>query len=68
MKQQELQNKTAAELQKILAEKRAELRELRFKVANGQLKDVRDVRTVRKTIARVLTMLHTMKSKATSNS
>lgn len=53
----ELKGKTLAELQKLLAESRERLRELRFKVANGQLKDVREIRELRRSIAQILTKL-----------
>ena len=57
----ELKTKTEAELQKLLAESRDKLRELRFKDANKQLKDVRQIRKVRETISRVLTVLSVLK-------
>ena len=53
----ELNKKSAADLQKLLAEKREELRELRFKVAANQLTNVRQIRKVRQLIARILTRL-----------
>ena len=54
----ELKDKTAAELKRQLAEEREKLRDLRFKVANQQHKDVRAIRHVRLTIARILTVLN----------
>lgn len=57
MKFQELKSKPVAELQKMLAESRQQLRELKFKTASGQLKNVREIRIVRQTIARVLMLL-----------
>jgi ribosomal protein L29 len=57
MEMAELKDKTPTELQKLLAENRERLREQRFKAANGQLKDVREIREVRRTIARLLTKL-----------
>lgn len=57
MKFKELKIKTEAELQKLLQESRLQLRELRFKTAADQLKNVREVRRVRQTIARVLMLL-----------
>lgn len=53
----ELNNKKESELHRILADTRNELREMRFKDANGQLKNVRDIRKNRKTVARILTIL-----------
>ncbi|MCK4554214.1 50S ribosomal protein L29 [Candidatus Parcubacteria bacterium] len=54
----ELKKKKESDLHKILAESRDKLRDLRFKDANKQLKNVREIRTVRETIARVLTLLN----------
>jgi large subunit ribosomal protein L29 len=54
----ELKTKTEAELQKLLIEFRDKLRDFRFKDANKQLKDVREIRVIKKTIARVLTLLN----------
>lgn len=53
----ELRLKDGLALKKLLAEERERLRDLRFRVAAGQLKKVRDVRRARQTIARVLTIL-----------
>lgn len=61
MEFKDLTNKKPGDLQKLLAEKRNELRELRFKVSGGQLKKVRDIRTVRQAIARILTALNASK-------
>lgn len=41
----------------MLAEQRAHLRELRFKTANDQLKNVRDIRVTRKGIAQILMLI-----------
>ena len=54
----ELKNKKISELHKVLAEKRNKLRELRFKDANKQLKNVREIRVVKKTIAWILMSLN----------
>jgi ribosomal protein L29 len=61
MKFEELKNKSESELQKILSEQRERLRDLRFKDANKQLKDVRVIRKTRNTIARLLTLLNNNK-------
>ena len=58
MEFKELQGKNEAELQKMLQESREKLRELRFKEANKQLKDVRAIRRERQLISRLLTMLN----------
>ena len=57
----ELQTKTEAELHKLLSQDREKLRELRFKDSNKQLKNVREIRTVKEQIARVLTILNKKK-------
>ena len=55
----ELKGKTTAELTRLLSTEREKLRDLRFKVAQGQLKDVREVREARHTVARIMTLLKT---------
>ncbi|MDD2680719.1 MAG: 50S ribosomal protein L29 [Patescibacteria group bacterium] len=59
MEIKELTSKTPAELQKLLAQYREKLRELRFKDSNRQLKNVREIRQVRENIARIFTVLNT---------
>jgi ribosomal protein L29 len=54
----ELQSKTVQELHGLLAERREELRKLRFMVSEGQLKDVRGIRKARMGVARVLTEMN----------
>ncbi|MFA5155359.1 MAG: 50S ribosomal protein L29 [Patescibacteria group bacterium] len=61
MDQQELKAKSAPELQKLLAATREKLRELRFKDANKQLKDVREIRAARVLVAQILTLLNKQK-------
>ena len=57
MKPQELRQKSKKELQKLLSEKREKLRSLRFDLVSGKVKNVREIREVKKDIARVLTIL-----------
>lgn len=64
MKIKELQSKSEAELKQLLREQTGQLNELRFRVTSGQLKDVRDIREARKTVAKILTLL--AKKKITS--
>lgn len=58
MEFKELKIKSKNELHKILAESREKLRDLRFKDASKQLKNVREIRVVRNIIARVLMLLN----------
>ena len=51
----DLQNKKPEELEKLLAEKRSELKELQFKVQANELKNVRSVRALKREIAQILT-------------
>jgi len=57
MKTTELQQKSKSELQKILSDNREKLRQLRFDLAAGKVKNVREVRKIKKDIARILTIL-----------
>lgn len=54
---EELKTKSAADLKELIVEQVALLRDLRFKLANQQLKTVRKIKEARKTIARVKTLL-----------
>ena len=58
MEYKELKKKTEQELHRLLAESRDKLREMRFKDANKQLKDVRSIRKLRVTIAEALTIIN----------
>ncbi|MFH0955642.1 MAG: 50S ribosomal protein L29 [Candidatus Falkowbacteria bacterium] len=57
MEFKELKVKTEKELRQFLGESRDKLRDLRFKDANKQLKNVREIREIKKTIAKILTLL-----------
>lgn len=57
MKFKELQNKETSELHRLLTEYRDNIRQLRFKAAGNQLKEVRRIRNTKKDIARILTLL-----------
>ena len=63
MEFKELAKKTEKELQAMLAEQREKLRIARFKDANKQLKNVREIRQARVVIANVLTLLNLNKKK-----
>ncbi len=58
----ELKTKSNSELQRLLRETRDKLRELRFKDGAKQLKNVRDIRKIKKEIARILTLLNNKQS------
>ena len=58
VKAEELRTLEAEELGSRLKQSRRELYELRFKLAVGQLENNREIRKVRKDIARILTVIH----------
>ena len=62
----ELKNKPVKELHRLLALQREKVRELRFKDANKQLKNVKSIVIIKKTIARILTLINS-KQKASEN-
>lgn len=55
MKINELKQKTKEELKKLLQDNRENLRQLKFDLASGKVKNVRDIRKIKKDIARILT-------------
>lgn len=57
MKAIELQQRPESELKKLLADNRERLRVLRFDLASGKVKNVREIRKIKKDIARILTLL-----------
>lgn len=59
----ELHGKNESELQNLLLEQRLKLKDLRFKDASGQLKDIREIRETRQNIARILTSLSAIRGK-----
>lgn len=60
-------DKKPEEIKKLLAEKREELRTLRFQAAGGRPKDASALSKVRKDIARLLTEETAQKHSAASN-
>ena len=58
MKLKDIRAKSDIELQKQLAVSREKLRDLKFKDANKQIKNVKSINKHKKTIARVLTILN----------
>ncbi|MBD3248179.1 50S ribosomal protein L29 [Candidatus Falkowbacteria bacterium] len=61
MELKELNKKSIKDLQSLLAQSRDKLRSLRFKDANKQLKNIREIRAIKKTIAQILTLLNSKK-------
>ncbi len=61
MKKIDIKTKTAADLARMLAEKREALRVFRFGGAGGKTKNVKEGRTIRKDIARILTAMNSKK-------
>ena len=58
MKTKELRTKTNSELQKLLQDNHERMRQLRFDLASGKVKNIREIRKVKKIIAQVLTLLN----------
>lgn len=56
MKMKELREKSSGEREKLILDLRKKERELRFSIASRETKDHREVRVVKKDIARVLTL------------
>jgi len=56
------------ELQRNLSEKREKLRQLRFDLASGKVKNVREIREIRRDIARIITILKIKSQKLTEPS
>ena len=57
MKATELHQKSKSELQKLLQDSRERLRQLRFDLTAGKVKNVREIRKIKKDIAKILTNL-----------
>ena len=57
MKAKELQKRSGQELQKLLNDKKSRVVELKMNIASGNVKNVSEMREVKKDIARVYTIL-----------
>jgi ribosomal protein L29 len=57
MRLEELRKKTKEELAKILQDDREKLRQLRFDLAAGKVKNVREIRKTKKEVAQTMTLL-----------
>ncbi len=58
MKTQDFRNKSEEELHSLLRQKREALRQLRFDLVAGKVKNLREIRAVKKDIARILTVIN----------
>jgi large subunit ribosomal protein L29 len=56
MKMAELRQKNTEDLKKMLADDKEKLRQLRFDLAAGKVKNVKEVQKTRKEIARIMTL------------
>lgn len=56
MKIAQLREKSKEELQQMVEGQKAGLRQLRFDLAAGKVKNVKEIRQLRKTIAQILTL------------
>lgn len=54
----ELRQKSRAELERLVSETRAHIREMRFKVATRQFSKVRMLRSLKRDLARALTVMN----------
>ena len=57
MKSQDIKDKSVAELQELLKERRINLGKLRFDLSDKSLKDVSQISKTKKEIARILTVI-----------
>lgn len=64
MKVVELKKKTNKELIKLLIKNKERLRFLRFDLASGRVKNVREIRNLKKDIARILTLIKLQEKKS----
>jgi large subunit ribosomal protein L29 len=63
MKIDELKNKTIDQLKSILVDLKKESFNLRFQKANGQLENTARVKVVKRSVARVLTLINNLSKK-----
>jgi len=58
MKANQLRKKSEEELRKLLEQKREKLRETRYGLSSGKVKNIKEARGLKKEIARILTILN----------
>jgi large subunit ribosomal protein L29 len=66
MKIKEIEKKSEKELSRLLEEKRERLRQLRFTLATGKVKNFREIRSIKRDIARILTVTNLKAKKSIS--
>jgi ribosomal protein L29 len=66
-KKESLKEHSVKDLEQLIAEKREELRRLRFSVAGSKNRNVKEAHTLRKAIARALTELGSRSISLTTN-
>ena len=54
----ELKQKTVGEIKKMLDEKKEQIRKFRFDLAAGKVKNIKEIRAIKKDIARFLTVIN----------
>lgn len=59
----EIRQLSETELKRLIQESRDKLRDLRFKLARREVKNVKEAKEIRKTIARIMTLLKSKLSK-----
>lgn len=57
MKVKDIRRKEESELDKDIKDLRGKLRELRFNLASGKVKNIREIREIKRDIARILTII-----------
>lgn len=57
MKNKELREKTIEELNKVLNEERSKMSQIRFDIKARQVKNYRKIRSMKKDIARIITLI-----------
>ncbi len=67
MKIDELKNKTIDQLNSILTDLKKEAFNLRFQKANGQLENTSRVKVVKRSVARVITLINNLSKKELEN-
>lgn len=66
MKISEIRQKSEKELQNLLSTKREKLRSLKFDLSSGKVKNVKEIREVKKDIAKILTVLNSKDQKSSN--